>query len=107
MKIAVLGGAGAMGGIFGGWLARAGENVTLVDVSTAAVAKINADGLLIEEKDGSATRVKLAATTEPGSVGVADLILNFVKCYHTQAAMEAARPMIGAADNRLSAKATA
>ena len=53
MKIAILGGGGAMGGIFGGYLARAGNDVTLVDVSKAAVQAINDNGLTIEEKDGS------------------------------------------------------
>ena len=33
MRIAVLGGGGAMGGLFGGYLTRAGEDVVLVDVS--------------------------------------------------------------------------
>ena len=44
MKIAILGGGGAMGGIFGGYLARAGNDVTLVDVSKAAVQAINDNG---------------------------------------------------------------
>ena len=35
MRIAILGGGGAMGGIFGGYLARAGNDVTLIDVSQA------------------------------------------------------------------------
>ena len=35
MRIAILGGGGAMGGIFGGYLARAGNDVTLIDVSKA------------------------------------------------------------------------
>ena len=45
MKIAILGGAGAMGGIFGALLAKGGYDVTLVDVAQAAVDKINADAL--------------------------------------------------------------
>ena len=53
MQIAILGGGGAMGGIFGGYLARAGNDVTLIDVSKAAVQAINDNGLTIEEKDGS------------------------------------------------------
>ena len=46
MKIAVLGGGGAMGGLFGGYLARAGEDVVLMDVQKAAVDAINRDGLV-------------------------------------------------------------
>ena len=85
-----------MGGIFGGWLARSGEDVTLVDVSKAAVETINAKGLSIEEKDGSIGQLKIEATDVPSRVGHVDLIINFVKCYHTEAAVRAANPMIGA-----------
>jgi 2-dehydropantoate 2-reductase len=94
MKIAVLGGGGAMGGLFGGYLTRAGADVTLVDVSVAAVDAIGRDCLAIEEKDGSTASIKAKATTDPTSVGPVDLILNFVKCYHTEAAIASAKPML-------------
>ncbi|PBB91332.1 2-dehydropantoate 2-reductase [Mesorhizobium sp. WSM3864] len=94
MRIAILGGGGAMGGIFGGYLARAGNDVTLIDVSKPAVQAINDNGLTIEEKDGSRPVIRVPATTEPSKVGPVDLIINFVKCYHTDAAVRAAAPMI-------------
>lgn len=94
MRIAILGGGGAMGGIFGGYLARAGNDVTLVDVSQTAVQAINDKGLTIEEKDGTQPVIRVAASTEPSKVGPVDLIINFVKCYHTDAAVRAAAPMI-------------
>ena len=93
MRIAVLGGGGAMGGLFGAYLARAGEDVVLIDVSKPAVDEINKNGVTIEEKDGSSTTIKVAASLKPESVGPVDLILNFVKCYHTDAAVRAAMPM--------------
>jgi 2-dehydropantoate 2-reductase len=96
VKIAILGGGGAMGGIFGGWLKRAGEDVTLIDVSEPAVTAINANGLSIEEKDGSINLVRVKATTNTSEIGPVDLIINFVKCYHTEAAVNAAKPMLGA-----------
>ena len=96
MRIAILGGGGAMGGLFGGYLVRAGNDVTLVDVSKAAVAAINDNGLSIEEKDGSTPVFDVPASDDPSKVGPVDLILNFVKCYHTEAAIRAAQPMIGA-----------
>lgn len=96
MKIAILGGGGAMGGLFGGYLSCAGNEVALIDVSKAAIAAINADGLVIEEKDGSTPAFSVRATDDPASVGQVDLIVNFVKCYHTEAAVRAAAPMIGA-----------
>jgi 2-dehydropantoate 2-reductase len=95
MKIAILGGGGAMGGLFGGYLARAGNDVTLIDVSKAAIAAINDSKLTIEEKDGSRPSFGLRASDDPKSVGPVDLIVNFVKCYHTEAAVRSAAPMIG------------
>jgi 2-dehydropantoate 2-reductase len=93
MKIAVLGGGGAMGGLFGGYLARAGEDVVLIDVSKEAVDAINANGVRIEEKDGSTTTIGVEASLTPAAVGPVDLIVNFVKCYHTEAAVRAALAM--------------
>jgi 2-dehydropantoate 2-reductase len=95
MRIAVLGGAGAMGGIFGGFLARSGEDVTLIDVAKPAVDAINRDGIVVEQKDGTVATIPVKAATDPAKVGPVDLILNFVKCYHTAAAIEAAKPMLG------------
>ncbi len=96
MKIAILGGGGAMGGLFGGYLARSGEDVVLVDVSQASVDAINRNGLAIEEKDGSTATLRVKASSEPSDIGPADLIVNFVKCYNTEAAITAAGPMLGA-----------
>ena len=45
MRIAILGGGGAMGGLFGGYLSQGGHDVTLIDVSRPAIEAINADGL--------------------------------------------------------------
>lgn len=95
MKIAILGGGGAMGGLFGGYLARAGNAVTLIDVARPAIDAINKDGLRIEEKDGSSAVIAVHATHDAASVGPVDLIVNFVKCYHTEVAIRAALPMMG------------
>lgn len=94
MKIGVLGGAGAMGGIFGGRLAAAGEDVSLIDVSREAVDAINANGLKLENKGGKTQSISVKATTDVASIGEVELLINFVKCYHTKAAIEAARPII-------------
>jgi 2-dehydropantoate 2-reductase len=95
MKVAVLGGAGAMGAMFGGRLANAGYDVTLVDVNRAAIDQINAHGVIVEEKNGNHIVGKARATTDPASVNLQDYVLVFTKCYHTEAAVKAALPMIG------------
>lgn len=95
MRIAVLGGAGAMGGIFGGWLQRSGNDVVLVDVAKDSVHAINEAGLSIDEKDGGQSHIRVRASDDPKSVGQVDLIINFVKCYHTEAAIKAAKTMLG------------
>lgn len=102
MRIAILGGGGAMGGLFGAYLARAGNDVTLIDVSKPALQAINADGLSIEEKDGSQPVIRVPATDDPSAVGPVDLIVNFVKCYHTDMAIRSAAPMITAKTSVLS-----
>src|SRR5262245_52116766 len=95
MKIGVIG-AGAMGSVIGGLLAKGGNEVTLVDVWKQAVDSINSSGLKIEDKTGAIETVKVRAVDQPASVGVMDLVLVFVKCYHTESAVRNALPMIAA-----------
>jgi 2-dehydropantoate 2-reductase len=94
MKIAVIG-AGAMGSAVGGLLAKAGNDVTLVDVSRATLDAINARGLRVDDKAGQSEVIRLPATDNVTEVGVVDLVVVFVKCYHTEAAVRAAAPLIG------------
>jgi 2-dehydropantoate 2-reductase len=95
MRIAVLGGAGAMGGIFGGKLAAAGHDVTLIDVNETAIDAINTNGLVIEAKDGTRLTHAVRASAKPGDVGPVDVIMTFVKCYHTEVAVTAAKSLMG------------
>ena len=55
MKIVIVGGAGAMGGVWASRLQAAGHDVAILDVSAEAIAVINRDGLTVEQKDGSTT----------------------------------------------------
>lgn len=88
-RVAVLG-AGALGGVFGGYLARSGTDVTLIDVWDDHVSQINAEGLRIERPDREDATVDVLATTNPNEVGVVDVLFVFVKSYHTREAMESA-----------------
>jgi 2-dehydropantoate 2-reductase len=94
MKIAVVG-AGAMGAIFGARFAQAGHDTVLVDVAVPLIDKINADGITVVRGDEE-TVTPVPATSDPASVGTVDLVVFCVKCYHTSAAAESARPLVGA-----------
>jgi len=87
-------GAGAMGSIFGARLAAGGVDTVLVDVAQPLVDKINADGVTVFSGDEETT-TRLPATCDPASVGAADLVVFFVKCYHTRSAAQMARPLVG------------
>ena len=93
MKIAVVG-AGAMGSIFGARFSQAGHDTVLVDVAEPLVAAINADGVTIVRGEEETT-TRVPATTDPASVGPVDVVVFFVKCYHTRSAAELARPLVG------------
>jgi 2-dehydropantoate 2-reductase len=94
MKIAVVG-SGAMGSIFGAGFAEAGHDTVLVDVAKPLVDKVRGDGVTIVGKDGSERNVRVEATTDAAEVGPCDLVVFFVKCYHTASAAETARPLVG------------
>jgi len=93
LRIAVVG-AGAMGSLFGGLLAEAGEDVVLVDIWEEHVRAINERGLHIKGVSGDRV-VRVRATTKHAEVGVVDLMLIQVKSYATEKAIRDALPMIG------------
>jgi 2-dehydropantoate 2-reductase len=93
MNICILG-AGAMGSAIGSLLQNAGHQVTLVDVWREAVEKINREGLRVDDKSGQSLTTKIRAVTNAAEAGVTDLLIVFVKCYHTEAAVRSALPII-------------
>jgi 2-dehydropantoate 2-reductase len=93
MKIAVVG-AGAMGSIFGARFAQAGHETVLVDVAQPLVERIRRDGVVVVRGDDERV-TKVPATTDPEDVGPAEVVVFFVKCYHTQSAAKLARPLVG------------
>ncbi|WP_286978315.1 ketopantoate reductase family protein, partial [Aminobacterium sp. UBA5514] len=90
MKIAVLG-SGAMGCLYGGKLAEAGLDVTLIDVWKEHVDAINAHGLSVEGIGGDRVIKNIKAVTTPEEVKECDLLIVFVKATLTSQAMESAR----------------
>jgi 2-dehydropantoate 2-reductase len=92
MKIAVVG-AGAMGGSYGGLLALAGHEVSLIDAWQAHVDAINRDGLRLDGVRGD-QRVRVPASTG-ATGGGADMAIVFVDANNTAAAAQTAREVLG------------
>src|SRR4030043_1697480 len=91
MKTVIMG-AGAMGSLFGGLLSLTGEEVWCIDIWKDHIDAIRSKGLVLEEK-GKAQPIHIHATTEVASVGKADLVLIFVKTYHTEKAVSNAQAL--------------
>lgn len=94
MKLGIVGGAGAMGGVWANRLARAGNDVAILDVAPAALEAIGRDGLVVENKDGTVETTSILATADPTAIGVCDAVIFFPKGTHTAAAAELARPLV-------------
>ncbi len=92
LQIAVMG-AGAVGCYYGGMLARAGHDVTLI-ARPLHVEAIERNGLRMETRSFD-EQVKLQATTDVAGVSGADLVLFCVKSTDTEAAGEQLRPYLG------------
>jgi 2-dehydropantoate 2-reductase len=94
MKIAIVG-AGAMGSLFGGLLAESGNEVYLLDIWEEHVETINKKGLWIEGLSGDRF-IKIKAVTEAKEIdGISDLIIIFVKSYHTESAAKSISSLVG------------
>ena len=93
MRIAVVG-AGAMGSVYAGLLADAGNEVWAIDTWQEHVDAIRERGLHVEGASGDRT-VRLQATSDPGEVGAVDLVVVATKARDVEAAAERARPLLG------------
>ena len=75
MKIYMIG-AGAMGGVYGGLLTRAGYDVTLIDPREDHIRKIQAEGITVDGVRGTHV-IKLPAQSDHAGLGAADLAIIF------------------------------
>ncbi len=92
MHIVVIG-AGNMGCVYGGNLARTGRQVTLVDLWEEHVSRINSEGLRVTGLTGDFVAPVRAATKVDG-VAQADVVLICVNAYATAPAAESARTVL-------------
>ncbi len=93
MKTVIVG-AGAMGGVFGGLLHEAGEDVCFLDVWADHVNAIRQNGLWLEGVSGERF-IPVKAFTQPSDIdGPADIFIIFVKSNHTKNAARAIAPFL-------------
>jgi len=92
MRIAIMG-AGGIGGCYGGLLAKAGFDVTLI-ARGAHLEAITEKGLRLVQPEGEFT-VDVAATCNPSLVGTVDLVIFSVKAHQNLTAIPLIKPLIG------------
>lgn len=93
MRVAMIG-AGGLGGLYGGLLARAGLDVTFIARGRNLDA-LRSAGLTITLASGERFRVPVRATDDPATVGPVDLIWFCVKTYDLEAAARSAVALVG------------
>jgi 2-dehydropantoate 2-reductase len=93
LRFAIMG-SGGLGCLFGGLLARAGADVTLI-ARGANLAALRADGLDVRLLSGERFHVDIPATDDPREVGPVDAIFLCVKTYDVESAARQALPLIG------------
>jgi 2-dehydropantoate 2-reductase len=93
MKICIVG-TGAMGSVYAGLLADAGNEVWAVDRWADHVAAIRKNGLKIDGISGDRT-VPLKATTDTTGVGSCDLVIIATKAMDVAQAAESTKVLLG------------
>lgn len=92
MKITIVG-AGAIGGVIGAQLAKAGRSVELVDIVRDHVDKINEDGLEIQSQEGN-FNAAIAAFTPAQLLERNEAIECILLCVKAQFTKEALTPLL-------------
>ena len=80
VKVAILG-AGAMGSVFGGHLALAGHDVTLVDTWREHMEAVAASGLDLRTPQGESVVVQLQAIHDPSRLQPVELVIVLTKTF--------------------------
>ncbi len=93
MRVTIVG-AGAIGGLAGAYMTRAGADVTLVDRWREHVDAMNANGLFIDGIRGELT-VPVRATTPERLTGPLEAVLVATKSQHTIDAVRQILPLFG------------
>ena len=94
-KIAILG-TGAIGGLIGGYLSKAGKHITVIDQWEDNINKIRSDGLTItSQEEKFTTRVDSIHLNEISShQQLFDVIILSVKSYDTESSVKLIEPLL-------------
>ena len=92
MRIAVLG-AGAMGCLFGGALARCGHSVTMIDVSKAQIEALSKNGITLTTDEGH-FQIPVTAGFASEIKGPFELLILFTKGMHSNAALSSVKHLL-------------
>lgn len=92
MKIAVLG-AGAMGCLYGGCLALAGNDVSFIDVAQAQIDVINAKGIRLT-RNGKTDVIHSKAFKAEDIDDSFDLLILFTKTIHSKSALRSVKHLL-------------
>jgi 2-dehydropantoate 2-reductase len=93
MKVTIIG-AGAIGGLAGAYMTRAGHDVLLVDRWVEHVDALNARGLTIDGVRGDHV-IPVRACTPDALTGPLEAVLVATKSQHTEEAVRRAIPLLG------------
>lgn len=93
MKIAIVG-PGAIGTLFGTFLAKAKEDVRFLDYNQKRAGQIKKEGLRVKGISGT-HHIKANITSSAKEIGLSDLVIVCVKSYDTEGAIKDAKPLIG------------
>ena len=92
MKITIVG-PGAMGLLFGAFLAKAKEDVHILDHNQKRAEHIRKNGIKVEGLNSLTTKVNISSNTK--DIGLSDLLIVCVKSYDTEDAVKDAKGLLG------------
>jgi 2-dehydropantoate 2-reductase len=93
MHVAIMG-SGGLGGVLGARLAATGTRVGFI-ARGAHLEAMRANGLRLESELGDVHLQPVDATEDPTTIGPVDVVVFTVKCYDTEAAAAACKPLLG------------
>jgi 2-dehydropantoate 2-reductase len=94
MKIAIIG-AGAMGSVYAGLLADAGNEVWVVDLWLEHLHAIDRDGLRVEGASGDRVVTSIRTATQTNDIGHCDLVIIATKASGVESAAASITPLMG------------